>query len=94
MEYLVFEGVRDMRGVLEILLKTTDLEIICAPYLIAVELGGSSPEPFFADPGLAALEDTPEGFWIMDVRDRDYLSDRVEEAYRRAGKRAKGKSVR
>ena len=90
--YVVFEGVRDKEGILRILLSLTDGDVQCASDVIGVHVPDiGSADIILNDPGLLALEDTPEGFWTMELRDDDYFFDRMEAAVHRAGRRGRRK---
>ena len=90
--YVVFEGVRDKEGILRLLLSLTERDIQCASDVIGVHVPDiKSADTILNDPGLLALEDTPEGFWTMELRDDDYFLDRMEAAVHRAGRRGKRK---
>ena len=90
--YVVFEGVRDREGVLSILLSLTDEDIQCASDVIGVHVPDiKSADIILNDPELLALEDTPEGFWTMELHDDDYFLDKMESAVHRAGRRGRRK---
>lgn len=84
--YVMFEGVRDPETLLRHLLRLTCLDVQYAPGIMGVRLDGTTdPDIFMEDPLLTEMDDTPDGFWSMDVVDDDYFMDRVESAYRRRG---------
>ena len=90
--YVVFEGVRDKEGILRILLSLTDGDVQCASDVIGVQVPDDvSARRILEDPGLVSMEDTPEGFWTMELRDDDYFLDRMEAAVHRAGRRGRRK---
>lgn len=92
--YVVFEGVRDREGVLSILLPLTDADIQCASDVIGVHVPDDvSARRILEDPGLVSMEDTPEGFWMMELRDDDYFLDKMESAVHRAGRRGTRKRI-
>ena len=90
--YVFFEGVRDKEGILRIILSLTDGDVQCASDVIGVQVPDiKSADIILNDPELLALEDTPEGFWTMELRDDDYFLDRMEAAVHRAVRRGKRK---
>ena len=90
--YVVFEGVRDKEGILRILMSLTDRDIQCASDVIGVYVPNDvSARRILEDPGLVSMEDTPEGFWMMELRDDDYFLDNLESAVHRAGRRGRRK---
>lgn len=90
--YIVFEGVRDREGLLRILFSLTEWDVQCASDVIGVQVPDiKSADIILNDPELLALEDTPEGFWTMELRDDDYFLDRMEAVVHRAGRRGKRK---
>jgi len=90
--YVVFEGVRDKEGILRILLSLTDGDVQCALDVIGVQVPDDvSARRILEDPELVFMEDTPEGFWMMELRDDDYFHDKMESAVHRAGRRGRRK---
>ena len=90
--YIVFEGVRDREGILRILFSLTEWDVQCASDVIGVHVpDAGSAHIILDDPELVSLEDTPEGFWTMELRDDDYFLDRMEAAVHRAGRRGRRK---
>ncbi|MCQ2085489.1 MAG: hypothetical protein MJZ21_05010 [archaeon] len=89
--YLVFEGIRDIGRLLKAVFNLTDLDVLYAPGVLGVRLESESDaDPFFEDPEILDMDDSPEGFWSMSVEDDDYFLDRCEESMHRHG-RLRGK---
>ena len=90
--YVVFEGVHDKEGILCIILSLTDGDVQCASDVIGVQVPDDvSARRILEDPELVSMEDTPEGFWMMELRDDEYFLDKLESAVHRAGRRGRRK---
>ena len=88
--YIVLEGVRDTERILRILLSITDADIQCAADVIGVQVPDEgSARNILQNGELLSLEDTPEGFWTMDIVGKEYFLDRMEAAVHRSGRRGR-----